>query len=388
MPLTEKGFERLTYDDILTVQIERAKLLFGEDIDTSDQSIFGKILRLYCLDAAENQELAEDVYLSAFPKTARGVNLDRVCSLVGISRNSATHAQHKVTITGTAGTTVEMGFFVAAGDVVFHTVDSYIIGDTGTVDAIVECNEAGTIGNVGDKAITEIVNPVPNVSKITQSKIQSIGREAETDYELRNKFSKSLSTSGSGTFNSIESAILRVDGVEMVTVVENTGVSSDSGAPSIPHSFQCYVLANDKNSTKQAIAEAIFSKKPIGIHSVGAYACTVYDISGNPHTVKFSYTQTVIISVKCTIVTNSSYSNSSLQEIKNNIINKLSTYRNSQSVTATSLYGAVYVNGVEDVTSLEIKKSTDTEYGQKVSIDISEVARATNSSIEVIIASE
>ena len=124
MPLTENGFQRLTYDEILTLQINRAKLLFGEDIDTSEQSVFGKILRLYCLQAASYHEEAEGVYLDAFPHTARGVALDRLCPFAGISRNQATYAQHTIKIFGEAGTVVDMGFLVSAGNVVFHTLNS------------------------------------------------------------------------------------------------------------------------------------------------------------------------------------------------------------------------------------------------------------------------
>ena len=46
MVLTEKGFQRPTFNDLLTAQENRAKLLFGEDIDTSSQSILGKFIRL------------------------------------------------------------------------------------------------------------------------------------------------------------------------------------------------------------------------------------------------------------------------------------------------------------------------------------------------------
>jgi hypothetical protein len=31
MPLTERGFERQTYEEILSIQTERAKILFGDD---------------------------------------------------------------------------------------------------------------------------------------------------------------------------------------------------------------------------------------------------------------------------------------------------------------------------------------------------------------------
>lgn len=96
MPLTINGFERLNFDDVLNLQIQRAKLLFGEDIDTSEQSTFGKILRLNCLDVAENQELAEGIYLSAFPHSASGVSLDRLCPFVGIALTNAENGFVKI----------------------------------------------------------------------------------------------------------------------------------------------------------------------------------------------------------------------------------------------------------------------------------------------------
>lgn len=47
MGLTDNGFVRRTYDDILNAKIQRAKELFGEDIDTSDLTPLGKIGRAH-----------------------------------------------------------------------------------------------------------------------------------------------------------------------------------------------------------------------------------------------------------------------------------------------------------------------------------------------------
>ena len=68
MVLTDKGFQRPTYDDPLTRQENRAKTLFGEDIDTSSQSILGKYIRLNVEDAAECYELLEEIYYAIFPE--------------------------------------------------------------------------------------------------------------------------------------------------------------------------------------------------------------------------------------------------------------------------------------------------------------------------------
>lgn len=381
MPLTAQGFQRKTYDDILTEQTNRARLLFGDDIDTSEQSVFGKMLRLYCLDAAENQELAEGVYLSAFPNTASGVGLDRLMQLAGISRNPATYAQHTVKITGTANSTVEMGFLVSSGDVVFHTVDNYTIGSDGTVSATVECNDAGTIGNVAVGSIDTIVNPAANVTSITHTAITQTAENIETDYSLRNRFSQALSGSGSGTLDSIRGAILRVSGVESVLIIENSTDFAVGGIPA--HSFICYVLA--PVSAKQAIAEAIFSKKPVGIATAGEVSSTVTDSGGGSHTINFSWAEEVKIYVKCTISTDGNYSADSLQQIKDNVVNKISAYTNGQDVTATSLYSAIYVPGVTDVTALTISLDGITYGTTKIAIADNQVARISADNIEVTV---
>lgn len=381
MPLTEKGFERQTYDEILSVQIERAKILFGEDIDTSENSTFGKILRLFCMDAAEYQETAEKVYFSAFPNTASGVSLDRLCPLVGVSRNPATYAQHTITVSGEAGAVVPMGFLVSAGEVVFHTVDNYIIDDAGTVEITVECNDAGTVGNVAAGAITEIVNPIADVSGIEHTAISKLADDIETDYELRKRFSQALSGTGSGTLEAIKGAIMRVSGVESVLIQENFTAAEVDGIPA--HSFRCYVLA-PKEAEKE-IAKAIFDKKPVGVATAGSESVVVIDADGGMHYIRFSWTEEVNIHVKCSIKTNSSYSADSLEQIKSNIVSKLAGYENGQSVTATSLYAAVYVDGVTDVTSLEISSDGENYGTSAVTIANNKVARTIADNIEVTV---
>ena len=39
MPMTDQGFQRQTYAELLEQQINRAKQLFGADMDTSETSV-------------------------------------------------------------------------------------------------------------------------------------------------------------------------------------------------------------------------------------------------------------------------------------------------------------------------------------------------------------
>lgn len=384
MPLTEKGFQRLTFDEVLSVMIDRAKIVYGEDIDTSDLSVFGKYLRLYCYDGAANQELTEKVLQQFSARTAIGVFLDRLCPNVGITRNPATYAQHEIKVKGTAGEAVDTSFLVSSGDVVFHVIDNYTIGTDGTVSVVVECNEAGTVGNVAKGSITDIVNPVANIDSIEHTAVIKTASDEESDYDLRRRYTQALSGVGSGTADAIMGALLRVSGVESVLIEVNDTVSYDSHTPPLPpHSFRCYVLA--PHSTQAQIARTIFEKKPIGITTVGNVTNDVKDIGGGIHKINFSWISEVQIYVKCSISVDGTFSESSLQEIKDNIVSKINSYGAGQDVTSTSLYGVVYVDGVSDVTSLEISKNGSTYSTGVIGIANSEAARTAVANIEVTV---
>ena len=57
--LSNIGFKRPTYAEILDAQIARAKTLFGDDIETSELTILGKYIRLNVYDIAKLYEELE-----------------------------------------------------------------------------------------------------------------------------------------------------------------------------------------------------------------------------------------------------------------------------------------------------------------------------------------
>ena len=132
MGLTNSGYQRRTYDDIVNDKIQHAKELFGEDIDTSDLTVLGKIIRINAYDQALAYEELEQIYYARFPHTAAGQSLDRLLPFAAISRNQAEAASYRVEIEGTAGHTVEAGFLVGTdADLTFYTVQNATIGEDG-----------------------------------------------------------------------------------------------------------------------------------------------------------------------------------------------------------------------------------------------------------------
>lgn len=382
MPLTDLGFERPTYDEILEKQIERAKLLFGEDIETAENTPLGKYIRLNCKDLAECYEILETVYYSRFIDSAKGQSLDRLCPFAGISRNQATRARHKIKFTGTAGETIPGGFLLSAGEVQFYTINDYVIGEDGTATGYVDCTESGTVGNVGTGKINTIVESSIIVYSIEHLETVSYGDDIETDAALRIRFKEAAAGSGSATADAIRGAISRVPLVESVTIIENDTGKTVDGRP--PNSFECYVLSPE--SQDQLVADAIFSKKPLGIKCVGSISNTVYDKGGRPHTVYFSRTIEKVLHMKVTVNVNGTFEADGENKIKDNIAKNINALKNGGTVYISSIFGYIHeIPGVVNVPSLTISEDGETYSASDINVGEEEVARVSAQNISVTV---
>lgn len=362
MGLTELGYQRRTYDDILNAKIQRAKELFGEDIDTSDQTIFGKILRINAYDQALTEEANEAVYYSRFPNSALGTSLDRLMPFAAMSRNAAEAASYSVRIEGTPGYTVEAGFLVGTEtELTFYTVRDATIGEDGTCLVEVCCTEAGTDGNINASAIDTVTNPNADVTSVAGVECLSPGVDGESDAELRARFHAALAGSGSSSTNAIRASLLRIPTVQYAAVLENDTDEEDSeGRP--PHSFECYVLGGEDYS--QEIAEAIFEKRPIGVQTTGDEAITITDASGNEKVVRFSRALNVRIMVRVQVSTDATFTGDGASEIYTNVAEYINSLGIGKSLVLSALYGHIYnVQGVTEVVSLELSTDGGASYG-------------------------
>lgn len=353
MGLTEVGFVRRTYDDILNAKIEKAKELFGQNIDTSELTPLGKFIRINAYDQALAEEEIEAVYYALFPNTANGVSLDRLCVFAGIQRNPPEAAMYSAQFTGEAGYTIPLEFLVGTeAGVTFYTIEEATIGEDGTATVTVCCTEAGEIGNMNPSAISTVVNPDVYVTSVVGTEQLIVGKDTESDAALRERFSDTIQGTGSCNEDSIRAALLRVPTVEFAAVISNPEDTTDSeGRP--PHSFECYVLGG--NGYEQEIAEAIFSKKPIGIKTTGDISVDIKDVSGNTQSVKFSNTQKVTVNVTASVAADNTFPADGLDIIRKNIADYINSLGIDKDVVRSSLYGHIYaVDGVTEVTALSL----------------------------------
>lgn len=362
--ITEYGFVRPTYAQILEAAENRAKVYFGDEIDTSEHTALGKFIRIIVFDLASLYEEMEGVYFARFPGYAAGINLDRLMPFAGIIRNPAVAAVYPVRITGQIGADIDAGFLVSTEDgVMFRTEEPYTIGGDGTVEATLICAERGRVGNVPAGAIHVVVNPDARVDNVEQSGPQLLeGRERESDAELRARFSVAIAGIGSATLDAVKAAVMRVPGVHGVVIRENDqDTTSPEGVP--PHSFETFVLKD--TATDYEISEAIFSKKPLGIQAYGDVPITVLDSAGNEHVICFSRVVEISIKVKVSVRVSNLYPSNGADLITDALATTVNAYQNGRDLMYTSIYPIIYsVTGVMEVYDLEISLDGGSTYSK------------------------
>lgn len=299
--ITDKGFLRPMYNDILESKIRKAREAFGIDIDVSETSFLGQLLRLEAWDEAEIWEQVEKVYFSAFVNSTEGTGLDNVGMYLTITRRPATRSIGQVTIYGEEGALVPAGFRVATKTgVIFETLEEVeLVGGKATVR--IQSIGAGKNQNVAKGAIEIIVNPNPKIYRVTNADETDSGLDIETDDEFRDRYKKSYSKAGGSTVPALTSALLDIDGVVDAEVVENVTMEMIDGIP--PKSFECFVYGGDESQ----IIDAIYRNKSAGIQAFGEIKKEVTDEKGRIHTIGYTKAKTTDIWVKIRVKKDSDY---------------------------------------------------------------------------------
>lgn len=186
--MDEQGFKRLRFVDFLDEMTDKAKSAFGDEVDTSENSPLGMILRLFAWHLGKEDERLEDVYNSASLNASTGANLYKLGGNDGLSIYSEEFASGQLTVMGTPGYVLQAGFLGATDSGVrFETMEDLTLSATGNGIVEIMAMEMGAAGNVEAHKITVIINPNPDVFSITNVTPTKDGRDRETDLAFRER---------------------------------------------------------------------------------------------------------------------------------------------------------------------------------------------------------
>lgn len=302
--VTSTGFVAKRLADI-KAELEAAyRAAFGAAINLEPQSIFGQQIGIHSEREALIWELAEAVYNARRPDTAEGVNLNDCVSLTNVTRLPATKSVVAVRILGTDGTVIPAGTFIMSveGNAAsrFVSLIGGTIGETttGLLDLDFEAETAGAV-TAPTGTLTVIETPISGVTSAANTADADVGRELETDAQLRIRRLVAMNRPGTATANGIRNAILEVDAVIQANVIENdTNITDTGGRP--PHSVQSVV----SGGADADIAAAILSAKAGGIQTYGDVSIDVVDSQGMTHEINFSRPSEVPIYLRITVTPN------------------------------------------------------------------------------------
>lgn len=314
--LTPSGYNRQRLADI-KLNIEASlKLAFGEDIDLEPESGFGQFVGIMSEALADQNESQELVYNSEYPSTASGAALSNVVQFNGINRQAETKSTGTVTLSGTQGTVISAGseVSVVTTGALFVTDSEVTIPVSGSITVGVTAEDFGLVP-ASSGSLTVIETPIFGWTSVTNSADITVGREEETDAELRARRVLSTLTLGQNLVDSLFGQLLDLDGVEDAVVISN---GTDATVDSIPaHQFLTVVSGGDVAE----IALAIWKNTPQGILSYGALTEVVVDDQGFSQDVKYSRPVDKDIWLKMDITTDSTlFPGSGSDDIKDAIV--------------------------------------------------------------------
>lgn len=375
--ITETGYNRKLFDDLVREMEDRARALFGPDIQLDENSFFGLFIRIYAFFQADVWQLAEDTYNGAYVDTAAGVQLDAVVKYADVSRNQSVASRGTVTFTGADLTLIPAGTLVASGDIQFSTdVEDSIVSVS--VDIAVTAVELGTESNVPATTIDTLINPISGITDVSNADDTTGGQDEETDSELRSRYFLTLQTGGKATLDAIRSDILQVTGVRTATIIENTtNVVDGDGRP--PHSFESVVDGGDDI----AVAQAILDSKAAGIDTFGSVTEVVQDDSGTDRTINFSRPTGFDIWVNITVTTSGNYPVDGDDQVNEALVDFINGLLIGDDVVVTQLIAESFtIAGVID-SFVEISDDNITFDTTNIVIDSDEKAQTTTGKVVV-----
>lgn len=315
--LTDAGFRRPTYAELLDALEHKARELFGSKANLTVRSPLGIFLRIYAWVLNLLFSTLEDVYNSRFVDTAVGSSLYNLGRAIGLRLLGAQKAMGYLVFSGDDGVEVPEGFLAeTTAGIQYITLAAGVIED-GSVTLPASAVIPGPDGNTAEETIKTVTNPKLGVRSVTNVKPFEGGRNTETDAEFRERYYISVDFAGGVNHDAVIAEIYEnVEAVIAVTGEENdTDFESKAGLP--PHSFEIVAYGG----LDEDIAKAIYRRKAAGIQTFGNTMIPVVTAAGGIYEVHFSRPAPINVWIKVfNLVTNDKFPLDGIERIKTNIV--------------------------------------------------------------------
>lgn len=374
MKIDESGYSLSTAGDILSAYEEQLQQKFGSDFYIKPEGVIDNIVNSSGVMEILLQNQIASLARQFDPESSQKSWQDALYERIGVSRLDEQATVFKKKILGTAGYAGAAGAVTirskSTNDEFVNTSD-FTIEDDGTAEIEFECVVAGAVSvNASDSfVIVEGPNEVTGISSDDAVQI-AIGRERESDSDFRLRFRNSKAQNARATRNANEANLLKyVDNIAFLKIIDKkTDNSFDAGTIKI--------IAKH-NTTDENFAKAVFDSVADGIDLLGDTSVIVKDNSGQDVTINWKNADEINLDIKATVkVRNGYYPNTVFANVKQNILAYIEkrVFGLQSIVYATEfIIPVLEVDGVEAVVEILVKKSSDQEFSDNISLSREEV---------------
>lgn len=381
---TPDGIQVQTFQEIYDELAAGYREIYGDDINLDPDSPDGQRVGIEAQARLDLQTYGLTLYQQLDPDFALGQSLNRIIKLAGITRRPANRSQVDVTVTTDRPLTLPEDYQVEddLGQTWVTLSERTLVSGANTVTLFAQ--NFGAVeadANTIDTPVTVVIG----VLSVDNPAAATVGRDEETDEELRIRRNRSLSLPATSTVGGLFTALGNLVGVTDLVVYENDQDTTDTERDMPPHSIWPVVEGGAVADIVEAIAKNKTGGTVLKGTVEGTYTETLQKPNGDEyvilHEMSFDRPVEVRLYVRLTATRKEASDPVDVAQIQQEVAAR--TFTINENVLASDLYRNVYQAG-ENFIATDLEVSTDdvaytdarleTDFDEKFTIDSADVA--------------
>lgn len=321
--VTSSGFEAKRLADVESDAAEQLRTIVDPASGESLQPEFGsedpamQVVHVPLEGVAVAWQAAQLIYQQFDPKAATGPSQSNLVQLNGINRQDASPSIATVQLSGTPSITIPAGQLISDVNNVnqWSTTTDIELDVSGVGIGKASCLALGPVAAVAGSLIN-IVTPYPGWTGVTNTADADLGRNVETNTELRQRRDRSTMAPAASPVESVYANLANITGVTYSRVRQNNTLVPDSnGIPG--KSVAAVVVGGDDLE----IAYTLLARTGIASAWYGNTSQVLFDAQGEPYTVSWTRPTPlpVYVELELEIVSPNIFPADGLQQIKDSI---------------------------------------------------------------------
>ena len=374
MKIDKEGYTLSSLDEIFKTYETNLQSKYGSDFYIKPEGVIDNIVNSSALMEMALQEQIAFLAKQFDPETAEDNWQDALYERVAVKRiaPSATVFTKKLKgLAGYSGSAQSITIRSTISNDEFVNTSDFLVEDDGTVDLEFECVVLGAVNvNSGETfTIVDAPNEITEISEEDATQI-AIGRERESDSDFRVRFRNSKAQNAKATYNANIANLLQYVDNQAFLKIYDKKTDNTMAAGTL-------LIIAKHNTTDETFAQAIFDTVAVGPDLLGDTSVIVKNNSGQDVTITWKNADEVSMDITGTLkIRDGYYPNTVMANVKQNILAYIEkrVYGLESIIYATEfIIPMLEVDGVEAVTGVQVKKTSESDFADSVSLSREEV---------------